>query len=164
MNKVIKYGKYKCSNWNGIISLEDPLFKSWFEKIKPYLVGYEFWVYGGVLEDWLTFDIDATIIGPNNPEHINWMLDNIVRVSFEYGLFPDIKYSIDGKLFKWSEWEATGEHVTCNYGYYQPSMEVNNTKIEWGDWEDGYWTASRSWPMRKTIYKDHNFKDPIQIA
>ena len=164
MKKLIIYGDYQQSSWNGIISLDDPLFKVWFDRIKPYLIGYEFWIYGGAIEDWLSFDVDATIIGPNNPSHINWMLENIVRVSFEYGLFPDIKYSIDGNLFKWSEWMATGEHVTCKYAYYKPSMNVNGKYISWGTLENSLWTASRQWPMRKAIGKDHTYKDPIQIA
>ena len=164
MKKLIEYGDYSCAEWNGIINLEDPLFKAWFKAVKPYLIGYEFWIYGGVIESWLTFDIDATIIGPNNPQHINWMLSNIARVSFEYGIFPDIKYSIDNKIFKWSQWVATRESVTCKYAYYRPSMIVNGKLIKWGTLEDGLYVASRKWPMNKSIYMDHNFKDPIQIA
>lgn len=164
MKKLIKYGDYQESAWNGIIGLDDPLFKVWFDRIKPYLIGYEFWVYGGVIEDWLTFDIDATIIGPNSPSHINWMLDNIVRISFEYGVFPDIKYSINNKLFTWSDWELTRKPVLCKYAYYKPSMFVNNKFVDWGTLEDGLWVAERTWPMNKSIYKDHTFKDPIRIA
>lgn len=163
MKKLIEYGDYSCDNWNGIISLDDPLFRSWFEKVKPYLIGYELWVYGGVLEDWLTHDIDASIIGPNNPKHINWMLENIVRVSFEYGVFPDIKYSIDGKLFNWSEWVDTKESVLCKYAYYKPNMKVNNKGIYWGTFKDGLWTAERLWPMNKAIHAKHNFKDPVKL-
>ena len=164
MKKLIIYGDYQQSSWNGIISLDDPLFKVWFDRIKPYLIGYEFWIYGGAIEDWLSFDVDATIIGPNNPSHINWMLENIVRVSFEYGLFPDIKYSIDGNLFKWSEWMAIGEYTTCKYAYYRPHMYVNGKLIDWGTLENDLWIGTRVWPMRKAIGKDHTYKDPIQIA
>ena len=139
------------------------MFQAWFDRIKPFLIGYEFWIYGGVIEDWLTFDVDATIIGPNHPSHINWMLDNIVRVSFEYGIFPDIKYSIDGKLFTWSDWILTRKTVTCKYAYYQPHMRVNDKLIEWGTKEDGLWVQSRTWPMNKSIYKDHNFQDPLKL-
>ena len=164
MNKSIIYGDYQCSQWNGVIGLNDPLFKVWLEAIKPHLDGYELWIYGGVIEEWLSFDIDATIIGPNNPQHINWMLSNIARVSFEYGIFPDIKYSIDNKIFKWSQWVATRESVTCKYAYYRPSMIVNGKLIEWGTLENDLWVSTRVWPMRKAIGKDHIYKDPIQIA
>ena len=163
MKKVIKYGDYVCPYWNGIISLEDPLFLSWWDRVKPYLDGYEFWIYGGVLEDWLSFDVDATIIGPYNPDRINYMLENIVRISFEYGIFPDIKYSIDGKLFTWSEYMRTKETVTCKYAYYQPHMEVDDKLIEWGTKEDGLWVASRTWPMSKSLNKNHTFQDPIKL-
>lgn len=164
MKKSIIYGDYQCSQWNGVIGLNDPLFKVWLEAIKEYLDGYELWVYGGVIEDWLTFDLDATIIGPNDPKRINEVLDNIARVSFSYGLFPDIKYSIDGKLFNWSEWERTGEYTTCKYAYYRPSMIVDGKLIEWGTLENDLWVGTRIWPMKKAIHKDHTYKDPIQIA
>ena len=164
MKKSIIYGDYQCSQWNGVIGLNDPLFKVWLEAIKEYLDGYELWVYGGVIEDWLTFDLDATIIGPNDPKRINEVLENIVRVSFSYGLFPDIKYSIDSKLFNWSSWERTGEYTTCKYAYYRPSMIVDGKHIEWGTLENDLWVSTRVWPMKKAIHKDHTYKDPIQIA
>ncbi len=163
MEKLIKYGDYQCSSWSGVIGLDDPLFKMWFASVKQYLTGYEFWVYGGAIEDWLTYDVDATIIGPLDPSYINYMLDNIVRVSFEYGIFPDIKYSIDGKLFNWSEWVDTRETVLCKYAYYKPTMEVNGRRVYWGSKENDLWVAERLWPMQKAISKNHNFKDPIKL-
>jgi hypothetical protein len=164
MKKLIKYGDYECSQWNGIISLDDPLFNAWWNKVKQYLDGYEFWIYGSVIEEGvLAKDIDASIIGPNNPSHINWMLDNIVRVSFEYGLFPDIKYSIDGKLFKWSEYKATRESVLCKYAYYKPNMFINNKGIYWGTKENDLWVAERLWPMLKAVRSNHNYKDPVKL-
>ena len=164
MKKLIKYGDFECSELVGIISMDDPLFKAWWNKVKQYLDGYEFWIYGGVLENWLTYDIDATIIGPNDPNRINFMLENIVRISFEYSIFPDIKYSIDGKLFKWSEWMDTGETVLCSYDYYKPNMFISNKGVYWGSLKNGLWVADRLWPLQKTIQKNHNYKDPIRIA
>ena len=164
MKKLIEYGDYSCAEWNGITHLEDPMFQKWLEKIRPILNGYELWVYGGILEDWLTFDIDATLIGPKDPQRINQILKDIVRISFEYGYFPDIKYSIDGKIFNWSHWEKTGEYTEIRYAYYQPSMTVNGKFIGWGYLEDDLWCGTRIWPMKKQIHKDHIYKDPIQIA
>lgn len=163
MYRHIKYGDYECSQWNGIINLEDPLFQAWLGAIKPHLEGYELWIYGGVLEPWLSFDIDASLIGPLDSNKINRVLDNIIRVSFEYGLFPDIKYVFDGRLFHWSYWEATGRHTVCKYAYYKPEMIVNHKKIQWGRLENNLWVAERIWPMKKTLYKNHNYQDPIRI-
>ena len=164
MRKTIKYGDYTCHEWNGIIDLEDPLFKKWLDSIKPYLEGYELWIYGGVLEDWLAMDIDGSIIGPYDPEKINRVLDNIVRVSFEYGLFPDCKYAFDGKLFNWSDWRDRGLKTTIKYAYYRPEMKVNGKLIQWATLENGLWVAERTWPLNSTLYKQHSYKDPIRIA
>ena len=171
MKRLIEYGDYSCAEWNGIINLEDPLFKAWFKSVKPYLIGYEFWIYGGVLDEHLTFDIDASIIGPYNPQHINWMLDNIVRISFEYGVFPDIKYSLTDTLeWRWSEWKSTGKKKTCKYAFYKPTSVVDGVLIDNGRFtlENGLWISYITWPINKTLYynkKDgKEYKDPIQIA
>lgn len=164
MKKLVKYGDYSQDTWNGIIGLEDPIFKSWFEKIKPIVEGYELWIYGGILEDWLTYDIDATLIGPKDPIRVNQILNDIARISFEYGIYPDIKYSIDGKIFNWSHWELTGEYTEITYAYYKPEMWINGKHINWGEHRDGLWVGTRVWPMKKQIHKEHIYKDPIQIA
>lgn len=159
----LKYGDFECNKWTPIIGIEDIRFRHWAERIRPYLVGYELWVYGGILEGWETNDIDGSIIGPYNPNHINWMLENICRITLEEGLFPDIKYSIDGKLFKWSDWSVSRETVTCKYAYYRPNMVWNGKSIEWGSNEDGLWVSERIWPMKKQMYNMHNYKDPVKL-
>lgn len=161
MEKSIKYGEYYNNNWNTIKGLEDPLFKEWYTRVKEYLSGYELWIYGGVLEGWETTDIDGSILGPLDPDHINWMLANIVRVSFELGVFPDIKYSIDNKLFNWSQYMKTQETVECQYSYYRPYMEINGKLVEWGSLKNYMWCANRIWPMNKAIRRNHEYKDPI---
>lgn len=163
MTKTIKYGDYVCTKWSTVSSIFDPTFDLWIQAVRPYLDGYELWVYGGVLEGWATDDIDGTIIGPYDSIHINWMLDNIVRVSLEMQLFPDIKYSLDGKLFRWSEWSATRKPVTCKYAYYKPELTLNNKLITWGTEENDLWVAERVWPMKKQLYSGHHYKDPILI-
>jgi hypothetical protein len=164
MYRKIEYGEFTTHLWNGIIGINDPLFKKWLERIQPYLDGYELWIYGGVLEDWLTYDIDASLIGPLDPNKINHILREIVRVSFEFGLYPDIKYAFDGQLFRWSDWIASGETHQIKYAYYQPKMWVNDKLIEWGRLQNGLWVNERAWPMQKAIYSNHHYKDPIRIA
>ena len=164
MKKKITYGDNTNDNWNGIIGLEDPLFVKWSKEIEKVLQGYSLWIYGGVLEEWLAMDIDGSLIGPYNPNKINQVLEDIVRISFEYGVFPDIKYAFDGKLFNWSDWKSTEIKQTIKYAYYRPNMFVNGKKIEWGTMENGLWVAERTWPMIGTLNKNHDYKDPIQIA
>lgn len=163
MYKKITYGSYSNDKWNGITGLQDPLFKEWAKHIEPVLQGYELWIYGGVLEDWLAMDIDGSIIGPYDPDKINEVLHDIVRISFEYAVFPDIKYTFDGKLFNWSDWRDHGVKQTIKYAYYRPMMWVNDKLIEWGTHQDGLWTAERTWPINRTLNKNHNYKDPVKL-
>lgn len=163
MTIQLQYGDFECSKWRPITGITDIRFRDWAERIRHYLDGYELWIYGGIIEGWETNDIDGSIIGPYNPSHINWMLDNIARVTLEEGLFPDIKYSIDGKLFTWSDWERTREPVTCKYAYYRPNMVLNGKSIEWGSNEDGLWVAERRWPMLKQLHKGHKYQDPVKL-
>ena len=165
MKKSINYGSYSRNEWNGVVDVNDPLFKQWKKAVLPVLQDYELWIYGGVLEpEWLSYDIDGSIIGPYDPVKINQVLEDIVRISFEYGIFPDIKYTFDGKLFNWSDWRDHGNKQTIKYAYYKGMMWVNNKLIEWGTSEDGLWTASRTWPMIGTLNKNHNYSDPVKLS
>lgn len=159
----LRYGDFRCDRWQTVKGVDDPILDRWIEAIRPYLVGYELWIYGGVLEGWDTNDIDGTIKGPHNPLHINWMLENIARITLEEGLFPDIKYSMDGNMFLWSEWLESREYVTCKYAYYKPYMLYNKRLITWGTLQDGLWVANRTWPLKKQEFSGHNYKDPIRI-
>lgn len=164
MEGKLVYGDHKCDNWNSINGIEDPLFKYWVQRIGEFTDGYEVMLYGGVLENWDTHDIDCTITGPYNPKHIRWMLDNIIRCTLECGLFPDIKYSRSGKLFKWSEWVGTGESVTIEYSYYRGSFNYNGALIEFAELNSsGLWNGTKKWPINKTLNKNHNYKDPIRL-
>ena len=163
MNKTIKYGDYTCSKFKPMLGTNDPRFLSWCDEVAPYLEGYSLYVYGGILENWETYDIDGTLAGPFDPVRVNDILKNIVRISFEHSIFPDIKYNKEGKLFTWSEYEKTKEPVTIEYAYYQPSMIVNGKFIEWGICKESLWTASRTWPLKKTIFKKHIYSDPLKL-
>ena len=164
MDKLIKYGEFECSKWNPIINENDPLFLIWLDAITPHLEGYELWIYGGVLENWLAMDIDGSIIGPLDSTKINRILRNIVKISFEFGIFPDIKYSFDGKLFSWSHWENTGERTYCKSAYYAPYMQYGSEFISWAIMENDLFVAERSFPMNLTVKKNHRYRDPIRFA
>ena len=163
MNKSIEYGKYSCNKFIPMIGIKDSRFLSWCDAVSPHLEGYSLWIYGGILEGWPTLDIDGTLLGPHDPKRINDILENIVRISFEHSIFPDVKFSKDSKLFTWSEYEKTKEPVTIEYAYYKPSMIVDGKHIQWGIRKESLWMASRTWPMKKAIFKKHRYSDPMKL-
>lgn len=163
MNKTIRYGDYVRHSWNTINGTDDPLFKTWSYAVEQVLEGYELWIYGGVLEGWETADIDASLIGPQDAEKINRVLDNIVRISFNLGIFPDVKYAFYGNLFKWSNWVKYKAGPSLKHAYYKPGMWVNEARLRWGTREDGLWVVEKEFPSNKMINKNHNYSDPVRL-
>lgn len=163
LERDIHYGMYHNNKWLGLVGVTDPLFIRWCEVIKPLLLDYELWIYGGILEGWETFDIDGSIIGPHNPKVINQILQNVIEASYELQIFPDIKYAFDNKLFNWSDYMATGKRVTIKYAHYQPEITVNGKVFKYGTLENELWVAERTWPLTKTINKNHNFSDSLKL-
>ena len=58
---------------------------------------------------------------------------------------------------------ATGERVTIKYAHYQPEITVNDKVIKYGTLENKLWVAERTWPLTKTINKNHYFSDPLKL-
>ena len=163
LERHVHYGMYHNNKWQGLIGVTDPLFIKWCQVIKPLLLNYELWIYGGILEGWETFDIDGSLIGPHNPKVINQILENVIGASYELQIFPDIKYAFDGKLFNWSDYMASGKRLTIKYAHYQPEITINDTVISYGTFENDLWVAERTWPLNKTIKKNHNFSDCLKL-
>jgi len=96
--RTIKYGDYTEMQWktlNGLTSVEMELRRI-AELCNPE---YEAWVVGGILEDRETQDLDIIITGPNRPERINYLLEEIVYLGFANQIWIDVKYSVTGELF-----------------------------------------------------------------
>ena len=159
--RPITYGEYSQSLWNPLNGLEDPLVVEFINRIKELdWEGYTCWVYGGILE-WETHDIDATILGPLNPERINYLLDNITRIGYEMRVYPDFKWSRE--LFDWQEYIKDEEPVEILYAYYRGSKTFGTNVRKFAKLQNGLWLAPRTWPMRKQLAKNHNFKSPLKL-
>ena len=81
-NRTIKYGPYTEMQWktlNGLTCVDKEL------KEIAQLCGpeYDAWVVGGILEERETQDLDIIITGPNDPERINYLLEEIVEMGFK---------------------------------------------------------------------------------
>ena len=105
-----------------------------------------------------------TVKGIEDPRFDRW-IERIEHFLKGYSLyvFPDIKYSMDGNMFNWSEWLTSREYVTCKYAYYRGSMIWNGQKIEWGQLQDGLCVAERTWPLKKQEFSGHHYADPVKL-
>ena len=89
----------QCNKFQPIYTLNDPNFKLWLNTIKEMdWQGYELWIYGGILDKPVTRDIDASLIGPWDPDKIRLLLYGMYQTAFELQLMPDIKYQTREQL------------------------------------------------------------------
>ena len=158
MNKQhITYGDYTQNTWHALSGTQDPNFIKFIDKINELNWGeYSLYIYGGILEGWETFDVDGTIMGPRDPSRINYLLDNITRISFELMVLHDITWS--------QELYDRNKDTTkiVNSAYYRGSRMDSGNYIKYASLDNGLYMASRSWPMRK-ITKNHIYHSPLLI-
>ncbi len=157
----ITYGNYSQSYWNSLEGLEDPLVVEFIDRIKELdWEGYTCYAYGGILE-WSTYDFDATILGPLDPKRINYLLDNITRIGYEMGVYPDFKWARE--LFDWQQYIKDEEPVEILYAYYRGSKTFGLNERKFATLNNDLYMAPRVWPMRKQLFKDHNYHSPLKL-
>ena len=169
-NGEIQYGEYKSDFWFGIDDFNHPLVQSVINRIKsrPELFeGFELYIVGGILEGWLTWDIDWALIGPYNPSKIRQALHWITAVGFDAHLYPDVSYS--DQVFDLHRWQETG---ICEdrYLYRTSNVFIKNGEMpkDLSDYEaiDGMYRKWQACPFDKNIEKDkagHRYKKPVKI-
>jgi hypothetical protein len=162
MEKHIKYGKFERTDWNLVSTLKDPLVKEWLDCVEFIdWEGYELWAHGGILEDRMTVDLDLTIVGPDEPDRVNFMLETLVACGFHLGLFIDIKYLYDGQLFDHQEWLDDGKYIYNVYASLAPEITINGSLFVYGKLLDGYYLADQIHPLGKVRGKD--MPSPLRI-
>ena len=95
----ITHGEYSNNEWYGIGGIENPIYKLIIARILTeieFLDEYELFVHGGILEDWITWDIDFYMTGPYDPVKIKSILSTISKIGFEEQLICDPSYQQGG--------------------------------------------------------------------
>ena len=157
-NRTIKYGPYTEMQWkslNGLKSVDKEL------KEIAQLCGpeYDAWVVGGILEDRPTQDLDIIITGPNDPERINYLLEEIVEMGFKNQVWIDVKYSVTGKLFIPSQYNIGMGKLNFLWASYQPQITINNRTFQYGIERDGLYQSVQRLPLTK----GYSFCDPVKL-
>ena len=146
--RLVKYGDYTEMQWktlNGLNSVDNAL-RSIGELCIPE---YNAWVCGGILEERDTQDLDIIITGPNIPQRINWLLEEIVKLGFEQHIFIDVKYSLSGELFVPSLYNPIRGRETFLYASYMPEITFNNRTFRYGIEKDGLYQSFQRLPLSK---------------
>lgn len=167
---TIQYGDHSGDTWYGISDHNHPILLRNITEVvsKPELFeGFQLYVVGGILEGWLTWDIDWTLVGPYEPERIKLALDWLTGVGFKHSLYPDVCYTEElMDLYAWQQ----GSHLEDRWIYRLSNTFVKNgtqTK-DLSNYEpiDGMWRYWQTCPFIKNIQKDsegHKYKKPIRI-
>ena len=93
-----QYGIYKW-NWDRERPTQEK-FDAWKQDFLslPNIEKYEVWLSGGFLQNWKTWDIDITLLGPCLPELIQPLLYTGTDLGIKkYNMFVDITYQISPK-------------------------------------------------------------------
>ena len=152
MQKHVIYGDYECNNLHQLVDLHDPLVIRFLERIKELnWRGYELWAHGSILNGNVAQDLDLTIIGPNKPAKVNWLLEQCVKIGFDLFIQVDIKYLVKGKLYN----HQTGVRRKQTLAHYKPEIWINGNSYTYAKWKDGLWVSIREYPMTKSQYSPH---------
>jgi hypothetical protein len=99
----LEYGPFKGRFWYGIGGYKHPLFKAIAREIQAMYSANQFniqqhflWVCGGILEDWVSFDVDMVLIGAPSEDAYR-ILHKIKQLGFIYGVYIDINLQEDAR-------------------------------------------------------------------
>lgn len=155
----IIYGDYTQNSWHPLRGIRDPKTIEFIDNIKELnWDDYRLFLYGGILVDnYTTYDIDGTILGPRDPERIKYLLDNITRIGFSIGVYPDIKWSED-------LYDPTRDGTkNINYAHYRGYKFIDDRFYRFASLNNGLYERDRTWPLMKSQNNGLVYKSPIQI-
>ena len=154
---MVIYGDYKSEEILPINSVKDPRFQLWLrEIIELDWEDYQLWIYGGILENRTTADLDGCIIGAPDPIKIEYLLSNIVRISLALQIWPDIQYNMTGEVYD----PIIDKEKTITYAYYRPYLNYKDLEVTRGEFKDGFYQKQVKWPHNKETQVPQH---PLQI-
>tara|TARA_B110000977_G_C10824967_1_gene395745 strand:- start:38 stop:574 length:537 start_codon:yes stop_codon:yes gene_type:complete len=165
---TVEYYKYKRQGWIGIGGIEHPLYKQLIDNIESrlpeYHKKYNIWVVGGLLQDWLSWDIDLVITGGDiiDQSEIYTMMDIIIKCGFDMGMYCDVCYT--RRL-----WDPTiDEAMDMDLWSITDKCIINGEKLDLSHYklEGNLFKRTDPFPPQKYINKDNGeYKDakPIKL-
>tara|TARA_R110000823_G_scaffold187834_1_gene319965 strand:- start:250 stop:858 length:609 start_codon:yes stop_codon:yes gene_type:complete len=188
---MMKYHTFANDTWYGVGGIENHICQLILARIKDeveFLDEYELFVHGGILENWLTWDMDLYFIGPYEPEKIKSILSAITKIGFDEQLFCDVSYR-QGGLFDHYDISkedkskcyfsrhleiiremrakgiATEIYYLSNYCILEDEVvELTYTELPNGLFRKGSKTNTESWAKHEErLSTGHKYKWPLKI-
>ena len=171
-NGTISYGTFTGKNWLAIGGTHHPLFQIFVRELKHLqkqgkinFKGYSLYVCGGILEDWLSWDVDLVLIG--KPSLMAYkILYNIKKLAFIYKVYIDVNLQPSikgvmlncGNISKWDSnfftikaWEISNKFVIDDF--------EGNKKIRLYKWKKSKYNLyeeDKIYPFQKNLNKYQN--------
>jgi len=167
---TIEYHSHSATNWFSIGGIEHPLFKTLVSRIKsdvPEVYNFELYTMGGILEDWMSWDIDLALIGEYNPKLIKKCFEGIVKIGFDLHLYVDVQYQ--HKLWRIDTYSKTGQldEIHENYelsNYFAKDGQIQD--LSYYELIDGIYKRNVIYPYPKHIKKHaegYVYKSPLRL-
>lgn len=164
------YGPYGARNWYSIGGPEHPMFKTLIRRIEnevPEIKQFRTYVNGGLLEDWMSWDIDMTLTGEYRPELLKTIFEKVLDISFDLHLCVDLRYQKtlwrpdlmrDDNYNDMSEW--------CYELHDRFSRDGNETVLDFYEPIDGIFRRWMIYPFPKHIERIKNgyiYSPPLEL-
>ena len=166
----IQFHRFSANNWFGIGGPNHPLFKTLITRINnevPFLDEFELFAIGGILEDWISWDIDLALIGEYQPEKIKTIFEKIYEISFDLHIFVDLHYQCKlWRVDKYSMGENNQEEIECWHLSNSFTRDNNTTLYDEFQYVDGLYKTTIKYPMPKHIEKvtgGYVYHSPIKL-
>lgn len=122
----IQYGEFKATNWYSIGGPEHPLFKCYLGILYSHVDKFEglnLHLYGGIQEDWCSWDIDWFISGKSVGYQVKECMRIIIETGFSLHLYPDVYYAEE---FDQSMYEKGERTISPKWIYQYSNCFTNN--------------------------------------
>lgn len=169
-NVKLQYGEFVGNKWLAIGGPEHSVVQKIIKEIQeiPKINEFDVYILGGILEDWVTLDLDVVLTGEFKPNYLRRILREIVKIGFDNQFYIDVVFKkelwrIDlmtpenhqeesGWVWEYSSLFKQDDEVIQKFKYYP----------EYGIFKRFYWL-----PFPKHIEKinsGYRYKKPVQIV
>ena len=163
---TIKYGDYVSHKWYGFNSKDHPIVQDFLNEVlsKPHLFkDYELYLTGGILEGWMTWDVDMCLCGPFHKKRIKEILNWIIGTGFRHHIYADVIFA--DYVYNVNSLDVGRRWVYHISDFFEKNGEVkdysNYKKVE-----EGLYINEQPIPYEKQLTKmkeGHIYKDPIRL-
>ena len=166
----LQYGEFVGNEWFGVGGPNHPLIQKIIKEIQeiPNINVFDVFITGGILEDWITWDLDVILTGSYQPKHLIKILRDIVKIGFDNHTYIDV-------VFKETLWridlmkpESLNEDKSWIWEYSN-IFKKNDEWIRKYQFypENGLFKRYNVLPFKKHLDKiseGYTYKKPVQIV